>query len=118
MQRFFCLAIAILISQSVLAQSKLIETWRCYATTDYSQKRPLAVLSREMRESGVEFGTVSVAGVKYTATFKVAGFDRRWDFESYKYAFIIKPDGSGSYYDFTTKTEGVTPSQVFKCVMS
>ena len=94
-------------------------------------------------------GQVSVAGVTHKASFRIEGLDRRWyfgwdvledrledlgkgsDFEDLakvmedvikaNYAFIIRPDGWGSYYDLSLLEYGETrtkPSQVFKCVLS
>jgi hypothetical protein len=65
----------------------------------------------------VQFGRVDVAGTTYGASFRVHGFDRRWDFESASYAFIIKPNGDGFYYGFSKEEEGVSPSQFFDFVM-
>ena len=75
------------------------EKWQCFSRLDYSKNKALVELTRD----GV-VGSVSVAGTTQLASFKVAGFDRRWDFglddSTFQYAFIIEPDGSGQYYDF------------------
>lgn len=94
-------------------------------------------------------GQVSVAGVTHKASFRIEGLDRRWyfgwdvledrledlgkgsDFEDLakvmedvikaNYAFIIRPDGWGGYYDLSLLEYGETrtkPSQIFKCVLS
>ena len=66
-------------------------------------------------------GQVSVAGVTHSAFFDIYGLNRRWDFgKDLKYAFIINPDGSGAYYDFSPVEEGETtkPSQLYDCVLS
>ena len=71
--------------------------------------------------SGKASGQISVAGVTHRALFRITGFERRWDFgEEMKYAFIINPDGSGAYYDFSLLEEGETtkPSQLYDCVLS
>ena len=130
--------IGVLLTQLVVAEEikpaerTIIETWKCYAISDRSQKNALVHLTREhqlsvihaLAGSKLEVGTVSVAGTKYDSVFQVDGFDRRWDFgrdsksdERWPYSFVIKPDGDGSYYNFTTEATGVKPSQVFKCVM-
>ena len=101
------------------------------------------------RHNATRPGQVSVAGVTHKASFRIEGLDRRWyfgwdvledrledlgkgsDFEDLakvmedvikaNYAFIIRPDGWGGYYDLSLLEYGETrtkPSQVFKCVLS
>ena len=47
-----------------------------------------------------------VGCITHLASFEIAGLNPRWDFgydenlDRYLYAFIIKPDGTGLYYDF------------------
>lgn len=65
-------------------------------------------------------GQVSVAGVTHPAVFYIEGLNRRWDFgKQMSYSLIIKPNGSGSYYDFSRVGEGepTGPSQRFDCVL-
>ena len=93
------------------------ETWRCFASTDHRKATVLFTLVR-VRSGDMEiFGEVSVAGVSHLAGFKVSGLDRRWNFgHDYQYAFIIKPDGTGLYYDFSTSGDGsAKPSDFFRC---
>lgn len=99
--------------------SATTEEWRCFSPFDLREKKVLVWLTREIR-SGVDlgFGEVSVAGVTHDARFEVAGIDRRWDFGGdMQYAFIIHPNGSGAYYDFSTVKDGgrTGPSQQFRC---
>lgn len=72
----------------------------------------------------MRFGEIQVANTApQTAFFQMKGLNRRWDFGlneddgSYDYAFIIKPDGAGIYYDFSSITPGKTTkgSQVYQC---
>lgn len=100
-------------------RSATTEEWRCFSMSDFFRENVLVRLTREIR-SGVDqgFGEVSVAGVTHDARFEVAGFNRRWDFGSdMQYAFVIQPDGSGAYYDFSTVEDGgrTGPSQRFHC---
>lgn len=100
------------------------ELWRCFAPSDYNKITPLFTLTR-MRIGGKDIGgEVSVAGVTHLAWFKVAGLNRRWDFdynerrETFRYALIIEPDGSGRYYNFSNSSDGsAKASQLFKCVL-
>ena len=120
---FTLVALIMLATYVVQAQEShndVIEEWRCFGATDFLKEGVLVTLSRvtpigQDRESG----EVSVAGVTYRATFRVSGFDRRWDFgEGFAYSFIIRPDGSGLYYDFSDVKDGgkTSPSQHFMCV--
>ena len=99
--------------------SATTEEWRCFSTSDFFRENVLVRLTREMKR-GVDLGSgeVSVAGVTHDARFEVAGIDRRWDFGGdMQYAFVIQPDGSGAYYDFSTVEDGgrTGPSQQFGC---
>src|SRR3569832_2417196 len=85
----------------IVAKAKPVEEWRC---KDVYGKWE-TILDTTTVEEGRQAGTVSVAGVTHNAQFEVAGFDRRWDFGllldgTYKYAFIIRPNGDATYYDF------------------
>ena len=100
------------------------ERWGCFALSDYNKKTTLFALTR-MRVGGQEFGEVSVADTIHPASFKIAGLNRRWDFDYdqsrkiYIYAFLITPDGTGLYYDFSTSPDGQASSRdSFKCLMS
>ena len=94
------------------------EKWRCFGLLDFSQETVAVRLSRIAGEDH-GFGEVSVAGITHRAGFQVAGFNRRWDFGiELNYAFIIEPDGSGAYYDFSNVEDGgmAGSSQRFNCV--
>ena len=96
------------------AKAKPVEKWEC---KDYVE--PGKVLVTATVDSGRTSGTIAVAGVTYTTAFGVTGFDRRWDFgpkeHPAQYAFIIKPDGAGLYYDFSTGEHQERASMVLKC---
>ena len=92
-----------------------LETWRCFDQTDFNRRTPLVTLARLGRG-----GRVSVAGVEHTADFRVNGLDRRWNFGEYEdgwpYALLIRPNGSGLYFDFSSSDDGTAkPSQFFEC---
>src|SRR5262249_55230546 len=73
-------------------QAKYAERWEC-TQSKYTNEILVVATVEEGRESG----TVAVAGVTHKAHFKVAGFNRRWDFGPVehpgRYAFLIEPDG-------------------------
>lgn len=44
------------------------------------------------------------------------GYDENDDSSWYRYSFIIKPDGTGLYYDFSTSEDGIaSPREFYKC---
>ena len=114
---FTCVtALVVSTSGSAMAQAKPVEVWEC---RDFSADNWKSILVRATVDSGREAGTIAVAGVTNYTTFHVAGFDRRWDFgpktNPALYAFVIKPDGTGLYYDFETGTTQAKASMVMNC---
>ena len=116
--------------------SILDETWKCFSIHDGRKRNVLIELERFKPWSeifGMEpddplmiFGTVTAAGTAKNTRFSVEGLNRRWswdlgDDDTYDYAFVIKPDGTGIYYDFTLLEDGENTtggSQAYDCVMS
>ena len=52
------------------------------------------------------------------ASYRRTGLNHRWDWgPNTEYSFIIKPDGTGLYYDFSTvgKGESTKADDVFEC---
>ncbi len=96
------------------------EKWRCFDFWDSNKETVLVKLTRAKKNGeDLGYGEVSVAGVNHRARFQVSGINRRWDFgDGGDYAFIIKPDGSGGYYDFSNVKYGdeTGPRQFFNCV--
>ncbi len=92
-----------------IVSADIIETWSCKGTDD--------VLVVANIDKNRETGSINAAGIEHQTKFRVKGFNRRWDFDSYKYSFIIKPDGLGLYYDFSSIEEGekVGPSLTTEC---
>lgn len=96
------------------------EGWMCYAGNDENKIKPAITLIYAKNNRGEEFALVQAAGAEHPASFKVAGIHRRWDFGydesegSYLYAFIIKTDGTGLYYDFSFRGRA-RASDVFAC---
>ena len=111
----------------------------CYALSDSRKKTPLISLtSGALGFENVALGSVIVSGVLKLAVVRVVGLNLRWDFgdlglvdallsggvwEEFKqhiqYAFVLEPDGTGLYYDFSTSDDGTAkPSQIFQCLRS
>ena len=96
-----------------------VETWECKDRYDFSDswKNILVVATID---SGRTTGSVTVAGDTQSAQYRVAGFQRRWDFGPMKknggftYSFIIDPNGEGSYYDFS-QADTAKPSLFMTC---
>ena len=101
----------------------LRETWQCFDTFDRNQTRVLVTLTR-LGGASDGFGEVSVGDTIHPAIFRIDGLDWRWNFgcnESdgrFDYSFIIEPDGTGLYYNFSASTDGTAkPSDLFDCLM-
>ena len=101
---------------SAAAEDSTIETWTCTANKLGSEVLAIAYV-----EKGRETGYIKVAGVIHDALFQITGFDRRWNFglddDKYYYAFVIRPDGSAAYYDFTSTESNVKPNMNMFCEM-
>lgn len=103
-----------------------IQQWRCISWFDwaiykveggFSDKKVIVRLQRPVDEEG-RLGEVTVAGTTHTAFFAIEGVNLRWQFGDHsQYAFIIRPDGSAGYYDFSGVEEGekIEPNQTYGC---
>ena len=114
MKRF----ILLLLMLPVATYASPIETWTC------TQGLNTDVLVVAYVNKGRETGTIKVAGVTHNASFSVQGFERRWDFgltkdKEYTYAFLIQPNGTATYYDFSDVTKGkkTGPKILMSCKM-
>lgn len=106
---------------AVGAQAKVTERWICKDANSASWTTIVTADVLELKYSGV----VKVAGVEHQAQYQVKGFNRRWDFgltknDTFDYALVIKPNGEGSYIDFSLAVAGETvkPSQFLTCQQS
>ena len=101
-----------------------METWRCFAWSDYDRATALFTLVRVRSGREDLIGEVLVAGVTHFAQFQVAGLTRRWDWNcdeetGCRYAFSIKPDGTGGYYDFSTSEDSRAKARdIYKCQLT
>jgi len=105
----------VLLTASAMAHASPIEAWECMDVIGSWE----SILVTATVEAGRKKGNISVAGVTHAAAFEVAGFDRRWDFgllpnRSYRYAFIIRPNGDAAYFDFG-KDAKAKPSNFMTC---
>lgn len=115
------------------ARSLIDEKWQCFDISDYEKRTVLIELERfkslgevfgSSEDSAIALGKVIAAGQSNNAFFTIEGLNRRWDWptggdKGLKYAFVIKPDGSAAYYDFTKVEDGGTTSasHVYECVL-
>jgi hypothetical protein len=104
-----------LLSMKVAAAAAPIEIWEC--KEGYDSWDNILVIATV--EDGRQYGEILVAGVTHKSQFQIQGFDRRWDFGlaengRFKYAFVIAPNGRGSYYDFSLSKE-TKPNMLMHC---
>jgi hypothetical protein len=107
-------------------RSNMTERFECRGLAD-EEDAPVQVVAEVMEytdEVSTEFfGVITAAGIGNVGAYKVAGFERRWDFGGddygYDYTFIIDIDSEGRYYDFTDVEEGETApaTKAFKCTL-
>ena len=78
------------------------------------------ILTARVTEYGVgriETPTIETA----VASYETSGLSHVWEWgegdDQYLYRFIIKPDMTGLYYDFTYKTEKVPPTLIVVCTL-
>lgn len=67
-------------------------------------------------ETGIGFILYGNGTTGELADFSRQGLDLRWDWgDNLQYSFIIQPDGTGLYYDFSTSTDGkAKPRGIYK----
>jgi hypothetical protein len=96
----------------------------CQAGTYWKPDGEVLVEATFYPDTGI--GLVQVTGGHYVAMYKLNGFNHRWDFSAnpetvktrgFEYSFVIEPDGTGLYYDFSASDSGTKtrPSQVYRC---
>ena len=81
------------------------ETWRCQSGTYWSEKGKIVVIATINKDK--KSGSIKVAGTTHQASYKVDGFDRRWNFgltaDGYDYSFVIRPDGGADRCQFCAR---------------
>ena len=122
-----CILFTVLATFGVQAEEgDVFERWRCFDPYDYDWNTVLVELTQLTAVGETQgIGQISVAGVTYRAHFQIEGLNKRWNFgevrevgKGWPYAFVIRPDGLGGYYDFLhIKDNGMAaPRQAFRCV--
>ena len=113
--RFVLIAVILL-----TGASNANETFECQSGRSWDNEGKTLVTASIFGETGG--ATIEVAGIVHLAVYRVTGFNRRWDFgeasnQRYEYAFIIKPDGDATYYDFSNSdvARDKFPTQFFFC---
>jgi len=97
-----------------------VERW--YAVDKYSSNSAVRLQVGYFKERTIGFVLYEDGTVGVEARFSRQGLDLRWDWGSdgangYNYAFVIQPDGTGLYYDFSTSTDGkAKPREFYKMV--
>ena len=114
-----CLLFVVFGASAQSTGESVTTNWRCFEPYEKSGV-PLVTLAREtLIGTNKGYGKVSVAGMKeQEAVFLVEGINRRWYFgNDYDYSIVVKPDGTGLYYDFSNVEDGetTTPRDRFAC---
>jgi hypothetical protein len=114
MKKLF-ITLLLLISHPAFS-SEVTETWECQENS-YGNWKTILVQAQVLK--GRTEGKIHVAGVTHSTAFEVQGFNRRWDFGlshegTYKFAFLVKPNGTASYYDFSLESKS-EPSMILHC---
>ena len=96
-----------------------VERW--YAVDKYSNDDEVRIQVGYFKENNVGFILYENGSIGELANYSRRGMDLRWDWGSngygtnYKYAFVIEPDGTGLYYDFSTSQDGTAkPKGIYK----
>jgi hypothetical protein len=71
------------------------ETWECRDRGNDSG--PVLVTAVTATADQPNAGRIAVAGTEISTSYRVDGFDRRWDFGD-GFRFVISPNGDAVYY--------------------
>ena len=99
----------------------LFEVGRIYFPDSFKESDEFLEVDEESKRIVKKFGFILYDGTNIgdLAQYTHAGLNHRWDWgaEISGYSFIIKPDGTGLYYDFNTAKDGVKEKAdgLYKC---
>ena len=117
--KYLALFLSLLCSMSPLLAQDVVEEWECVEFVLIIPNWNNILATARIFEDR-ESGSIDVAGVTHSTHFRVAGFERRWNFGSdnddsgFGYSLIIKPDGTAGYYDFTS-SDTADPDMLLTC---
>lgn len=103
-----------------------LNSWECFDRSDYhwwkaedfsADTKPkviVALLSGTVSkvDSEIGVGMIVVGEISYHTSFRIDGFNRRWEWEGH--LFLINLDGGGFYVEFKGK-ESAFPSRFYQC---
>lgn len=96
------------------------EIWECYEYFDRNNKI-LFEVGRFVNADLSRYGFILYDGSSSgdLAIYQQTGLNKRWDWETTggRYAFILKPEGTGLYYDFSNVSDGerINANNVYRC---
>ena len=111
-----------LVALLLLAGTASAEEFQCQAGFSWERGDEI-VVTAVTDDADSDIGIIEVAGTLHVTTYEVQGFNHRWDFGpltdggGHTYAFVIEPDGTGRYFDFSLADEDgrVRSSQIYIC---
>ena len=119
--RFSLIALLLLAGVADAQESIVFE---CQSGSDWKPDGEVVLEASIVTNTG--YGLIQFAGAHHLAMYELQGFNHRWDFgrnaedNGTNYAFIIKPDGTALYVDFSSSAEGekTQASQVYVCKLT
>lgn len=96
-------------------------SWFCYASSDYDKEHLLLEIGTFGDPELARLGYILYDGgyIGELTYYERKGLEYRWDWgpNDTDYAFVIKSDGTGLYYDFSNvkRGESTKAKDVFKC---
>lgn len=100
------------------SESGEFKSWYC---KDYIKEGPILVevgFFDKPKFEGLGFILYDGGNSGDLASYQRTGLEHRWDWgPEGVYSFVIKTDGTGAYYNFSTVPKGETtkPSAIYKC---
>lgn len=100
-----------------------LTTWKCKDFIDGGRTLVEVGIFNAQYMEGIGFILFDGGNKGEETRYKRSGLNHRWDWDlaksdnSYNYSFVIKPDGTGLFYDFSSAKSGETikANDVFVC---